>query len=91
LKNPDDPDRYPKTINTRGKRSLYDNLDNNHELAVRLDTAIRHSKKADWKDNNFKLRTVENAVKEELAAYGTNSDHEVKNVMEIIKNQSEYD
>ena len=82
---------YPDSIDTRGKQSLYDNLENNHELVIRIDTAIRHRKKADWKYNKFKLRAVESAVKEELAAYGTNNDDDVKNVMEIIKNQVEYE
>ncbi|MGZ5075059.1 MAG: type I restriction endonuclease subunit R [Methylobacter sp.] len=78
---------YPDSMNTRGKQSLYDNLDKNEELVTRLDTAIRYTKKADWKTNRFKQRDVENAVKEELGGYQV----DIKDLMELIKSQSEYD
>ncbi|NOR71520.1 MAG: HsdR family type I site-specific deoxyribonuclease [Methylomarinum sp.] len=78
---------YPVSMDTRGKQSLYDNLDNNEDLVARIDTAVRYTKKADWKQNRFKMRDVENAVKEELGEYGEN----LEGVIELIKNQSEYD
>lgn len=84
---PDGVTAYPDSMDTRGKQSLYDNLGNNEELATRIDTAIRYTKKADWKTNRFKLRDVESAVKEELGKYVV----EVTTVMELIKNQPEYD
>ncbi|MBL6986853.1 MAG: hypothetical protein ISR72_07415 [Methylobacter sp.] len=74
-------------MNTRGKQSLYDNLDKNEELVTRLDTAIRYTKKEDWKTNPFKQRNVEYAVKEELGGYQV----DIKDLMDLIKNQSEYD
>jgi type I restriction enzyme R subunit len=78
---------YPDSMDTQAKQSLYDNLDNNEELVIRLDTAIRYTKKADWKSNRFKTRDVENAVKEELGEYEVND----ADVIELIKNQPEYD
>jgi type I restriction enzyme R subunit len=78
---------YPDAMNTRGKQSLYDNLDKNEELVTRLDTAIRYTKKADWKTNRFKQRDVEHAIKEELGEYQVN----IKDLMDLIKSQSEYD
>jgi type I restriction enzyme R subunit len=78
---------YPGTMDTRGKQSLYDNLESNEELVTRIDTAIRYTKKADWKDNRFKYRDVENAVREELGEYTA----DVKALMDLVKNQSEYD
>lgn len=78
---------YPDSMNTRGKQSLYDNLDKNEELVIRLDTAIRYTKKADWKTNRFKQRDVEHAVKEELGGYQV----DIKDLMDLIKSQSEYD
>ena len=65
------------------KKVIGKRLDNSEELVTRLDTAIRHTKKADWKNNRFKFRDVENAVKEELGDYKV----DVKDVMERIKNQ----
>jgi type I restriction enzyme R subunit len=78
---------YPSSMDTRGKQSLYDNLESNEELVTRIDTAIRYTKKADWKDNRFKYRDVENAVREELGEYTA----DVKALMDLVKNQSEYD
>jgi type I restriction enzyme R subunit len=78
---------YPESMDSRGKQSLYDNLDKNDELVQRLDEAIRKTKKADWKGNRFKFREVENAVEYEIG----DSSIEVSTVMELIMNQSEYD
>ncbi len=78
---------YPDSMDTRGKQSLYDNLDSNEELVTRIDTAIRYTKKEDWKTNQFKRRHVENAVKEELGEYKVGVDE----IMDLIKNQPEYD
>ncbi len=78
---------YPSSIDTKAKQSLFDNINGDEELVIRLDTAIRHTKKADWKSNKFKSRAVENAVKEEIGSYDVNID----DVMDIIKNQSEYE
>jgi type I restriction enzyme R subunit len=84
---PDGLTTYPDSINTRGKQSLYDNLGNNEELVARIDTAVRYTKKADWKQNRFKRLDVENAVKEELGKYKV----DLVDVIELIKNQPEYD
>lgn len=74
-------------MDNRAKQSLYDNLGKNEELVTRIDTAIRYTKKADWKTNRFKLRDVENAVREEVGKYDVNFD----DLIELIKNQPEYD
>ena len=66
---------------------MYDNLNNNEDLVARIDTAVRYTKKADWKHNRFKMRDVENAIKDELGEYGEN----LEGVIALIKNQSEYD
>ncbi len=84
---PEEGVSYPTSMDTRAKQSLYDNLGQNEDLATRIDTAIRYTKKADWKGNRFKRRDVENAVKEELAEYKVDTEA----LMNIIKNQSEYD
>jgi len=78
---------YPDAMNTRGKQSLYDNLEQNEELVTHIDTAIRYTRKAEWKQNGFKTRKVKNAVEKEMGEYATGVDA----VMDIIKNQPEYD
>lgn len=37
---------YPPSLNTTALRSLYDNLGQNEALALKIDTAIRYTKKA---------------------------------------------
>ncbi len=77
---------YPPTIDTRAKQALYDNLAYNEGLAVRIDTAIRYTKKEAWIGNRRKEREVINAIREELGAYQTSLDE----VVDLVKNQDEY-
>jgi type I restriction enzyme R subunit len=79
-------DNYPNSMDTQAKRSLYDNLGQDEALALRIDTAVRYTKKADWIGNKFKEREVARAVREEAAGYNVNLDQ----VMELLKNQREY-
>lgn len=76
---------YPPSMDTQAKRALYDNLDD-EALALRIDTAVRYTKKADWIGNKFKEREVARAVREEAAGYNVN----LNQVMELLKNQREY-
>jgi type I restriction enzyme R subunit len=77
---------YPPAIDTTAKRSLYDNLGQDEALVLRLDTAIRYTKKADWIGNRFKEREVAGVIREEAGSYNINVDE----VLEIVKKQSEY-
>ena len=77
---------YPGSIDSPGKRSLYDNLGQNETLAIKIDTAVRYTKKADWIGNKFKEREVANAVREESASYNV----DLKDVMDLLKQQDEY-
>jgi len=88
--NPEAASSYPDSMDSKGKRSLYDNLGSDADLVTRLDAAIRRTKKADWKGNRFKQRVVEHAVAEELENHG-GYKVEVKTVMELVKHQVEYD
>ncbi len=82
---PESESSYPPTINTGARRALYDNLDQEEDLAVRVDTAIRNVKKAGWRGNRFKEREVRIAIKSVLA-----DDSRVDTIFEIVKNQREY-
>jgi type I restriction enzyme R subunit len=53
---------------------------------LQIDTAVRYTKKADWIGNKFKEREVANAVREESANYNV----DLKQVMDLLKNQNEY-
>lgn len=77
---------YPSELNTRARRALYDNLGHNAELALRIDTAVRTTKKDGWLGNRFKEREVENAIREVLGDYQVN----LQAVVNLVKNQDEY-
>lgn len=87
LSAPADTKSYPDSMDTQGKRSLYDNLDQNEDLVNRIDAAIRNTKKSAWKENRFKTRDVECAVDDELGEYSVRLDE----IIELIRNQPEYD
>lgn len=80
-----DPNAYPKSINTPAKKALFDNLGQDEGLVLRIDTAVRHTKKADWIGNRIKEREVAGAISEELA-----NDSLLDEVLELVKNQYEY-
>jgi type I restriction enzyme, R subunit len=76
--------RYPKTLNTGAKRALYDNLNQNEELALALDLEIRNTKKDGWRGHKIKRNEVRNAIKKHVLG------DDVDRILEIVKSQSEY-
>ncbi len=61
---------YPKSLDTKAKRALYDNLNRNEELALAVDAAIRSSRQDDWRGNPFKVKKILNAVRAVFKAHG---------------------
>jgi type I restriction enzyme, R subunit len=78
--------RYPVAMNTRARRNLYDTLDGNEELALRVDTAVKTTKKDGWIGNRFKEREVIRAIREGVGEYQVNLDE----LIEVVKSQDEY-
>lgn len=77
--------QYPQSLNSPAKRALYDNLNQNEELARAIDATIRQTKKDGWRGNKIKEREVKNAIKKHL-----DSQEDCDRVFEIVKSQSEY-
>ncbi len=76
---------YPDPVNSPAKRALYDNLEENEELAIMLDHDIVYGKKVDWIGDVIKEREVKNIIKRHI------SDKEkVERILDIVKNQREY-
>lgn len=73
-------------MDTPAKRALYDNLDRDENVALRVDTAVRHTRKDDWRGNRFKEREILGAIRMELGEYEDRADE----IFEIVKNQREY-
>jgi len=62
---------YPKAMNTRGKRALFDNLGKNESLALAVDQAVLGSRQDDWRGNLFKVKKIKNAIRAALDMAGT--------------------
>jgi type I restriction enzyme R subunit len=85
VQNPTSGIAYPKLLNTRAKRALYNNLGNNEQLAITLDATIQHTKKDGWRGNKIKEREVRYAILNVL------QDETLTNqILELVKNQDEY-
>jgi type I restriction enzyme R subunit len=78
-------DDTPKAVNTPGRRALYNNLNLDADLALRVDAAIHAARPDDWRGVPTKERAIKAALYHELG------DHDlVEKVFNIILNQSEY-
>jgi type I restriction enzyme R subunit len=83
---PETSTAYPTSLATPALRALYDNLGQDETLAHVIDTAIRDHAPDDWRATRMKTLTVRNAIEPLLAG----TDHDVDQVLELIKNQAEY-
>ncbi|WP_278035176.1 type I restriction endonuclease subunit R [Flavobacterium nitratireducens] len=76
---------YPININTRAKQALYDNLDNDENLAILLDEAVKYNKLDGWRDGGIKEKKLRIEVNNIVG-----DPEKTMNIMEIIKAQNEY-
>jgi type I restriction enzyme R subunit len=76
---------YPNSLNTGAKRALYDNLNQDEELAILMDEAVAYNKQADFRGNPLKERKLKMAIKKVLPP-----EFDLEVVFEIIKSQDEY-
>ena len=90
--NPEQGPPPPPGINTPALVAIFENLPEHYaseetraKKALALDQAIRNTKKADWRENQFKIREVRREIRSLL-----DSDEDVDAMLEIVKAQSEY-
>lgn len=75
----------PPGIQTNAQIALYNNLNKDEELALKIDEAVRKTKKADFRGNPQK----ENEIKAAIYSILKNKN-DVERIFEIIKQQNEY-
>lgn len=83
---PGEHSTYPSRINNSALRALYDNMDANEELALRVDEAIRNVKKADWRGNRIKEKEIRIAIKSVVGP----DEALVEKLFEMAKRNNEY-
>jgi type I restriction enzyme R subunit len=78
-------DETPKTLNTPGRRALYNNLNQNEELAIKIDEVVKQVRPDGWRG----IQAREQVIK--AALYGALQNvAEVERIFLIIKQQREY-
>ena len=75
----------PKGITTNAQIALYNNLNKDKDLALQIDEAVLHTKKADFRGNPQKENDIKAAIYKIMQ-----SKDEVERVFLIIKQQDEY-
>jgi len=78
-------DAMPVSLDTPGKRALYNNLDGNEELALKIDKAVKTNRPDGWRGVEPKERVIKGAIYDILKA-----EDEVERLFSIIKAQREY-
>ena len=76
---------YPASMDTPGRKALYDNLGSDEALALRADQAIRSSAEAGWRNHMMKQRRILQSLK---PALGDAADPET--ILEIARANGEY-
>lgn len=86
---------YPDEIkDSAAKRALYDYFEENVELTIDVDDAIRVSIQPDWKRNFQKQQRIRLAIYKKLLLHMYTEDRateETNNVFDIAQRQEEYD
>lgn len=86
VEHPENNPRYPESIrHSSALRALYDNCGEDEMLAIAFDEAVRKSKQADFRHNEFKARRIKSAMYKIL-----NNMDEVERIYNIIVEQGEY-
>ena len=79
-------DDTPERLNTPGKRALFNNLNRDEELALKIDETVKRVRPDAFRGNQAK----ENVIKAALMALLNNDQAEVERIFLIIKAQTEY-
>ncbi|OAN62428.1 restriction endonuclease subunit R [Balneola sp. EhC07] len=85
VKRVDGQEAYPTSINTDGKKAIYDTLDGDLELSVTVDETVKYNSKDGWRSNSIKERQLQGALYKVLP-----ENIELDMVMDVIRNQDEY-
>ena len=75
----------PKTLDTPGKRALYNNLNQNEELAIDIDISVKEKRHDDWRGIKAREQVIKSALFDVLK-----DESEVERIFLIIKAQKEY-
>lgn len=75
----------PDSIDTPGLRALYNNLEQNKDLAVEIDQRIKHVRSDGWRGHQARERQIKSELYQILK-----DEEEVERIFLILKRQDEY-
>ena len=78
-------DDLPAALNSPARRALYNNLEQDEALAIRIDEAVKQVKKADFRGNLQKENEIKAAIYQVIP-----NEEEVERIFAIVKQQAEY-
>ena len=87
VRNPGDSASYPSSMNTSGKRALFDNLGRDETKALALHEAVIESRQDDWRGHLMRERRVKNSIRDVLE---DSTPEVIDSLFEIVKNNYEY-
>ena len=90
IKGVSSPVSYPKTINTNAKKALYDNLDSEEAIALKVNQYIEENKSEGWRGNRIKEKEVKISIKKALEEFNITDKTKIQAIFELVKNQNEY-
>lgn len=76
---------YPARVNTPGMRAIYDCLNGDEDLTLKVDQLVKQVRKDEWRDNLMKRRELLFAISSILQ-----NDELASELFDIIKGQMEY-
>jgi type I restriction enzyme, R subunit len=77
---------YPKSLDTAARRALYDNLDRDEALALKVDQSVRTSMQDGWRTNVMKTRRVRQAIAGALEG----DDGRTDRTLNLVRSQNDY-
>ena len=75
----------PEEVDTPGRRALYNNLNKDRDLALRIDEAVKTARHDAWRGVQAKELAIKRALHDVLQDVG-----EVERIFLIVKQQREY-
>lgn len=85
VKQPQSSSSYPSSLNSSGKRALYDNLNQDEDLALKVHKEVLRSRHDEWRGHRIKERKIKQAIARHVP-----NEEEAAKIFDILRNQHEY-
>lgn len=77
-------------MDTSAKRALYDNLNSEETIALKINESVQNNKSDGWRGSRIKEKEVKIAIRKALEESGLHDESKVDAIFELVKNQNAY-